>query len=53
MFGFLSARPAIQFVRTLPPRMLVPLGIAVFFLFAMMGFIVDVASGGIQPGDFW
>jgi hypothetical protein len=36
-------------VRTLPPRMLFPLGIAVVFLFAMMGFIVDIASAGLQP----
>src|SRR5262245_23290288 len=36
-------------VRELPLRALLPLGLAIFALFALLGPIVDIQTGGVMP----
>ena len=47
LFG--GSPQATDFIATLPARSLATLTLAVFSLFAIMGFLTDVASGGRQP----
>jgi hypothetical protein len=47
LFG--GSPQATDFIATLPARSLATLILAVFSLFAIMGFLTDVASGGRQP----
>lgn len=47
LFG--GSPQATDFIATLPARSLATLTLAVFSLFAIMGFLTDVATGGRQP----
>jgi sigma-B regulation protein RsbU (phosphoserine phosphatase) len=47
--SFLSSGSLPQLVRTLPPRQLLYLWIAIFSTFAMLGFVLDILARGRQP----
>jgi hypothetical protein len=47
--SFFSSGSLPQLVRTLPPRQLLYLWIAIFSTFAMLGFVLDILARGRQP----
>ncbi|HVL66453.1 MAG TPA: PP2C family protein-serine/threonine phosphatase, partial [Vicinamibacterales bacterium] len=49
LLRLLSTRDARQFLAGLPARALLPLAAAVFSMFAVMGFIIDIMAAGRHP----
>lgn len=47
--AFLGSGSLPQLVRTLPPRQLLYLWVAIFTTFAMLGFVLDILNRGRQP----